>query len=116
MGNEKEKRTVLVVDDEPFIRLYACGVMEVAGYSTMEAGDAAEAMRMLADGRISVVITDIEMPGSMDGLALAHRVRATWPSIAVIVASGHRLPLPHELPEESEFLSKPFSATAQRCW
>ena len=106
---EKEKPTVLVVDDEPLIRLYACGVMEEAGYPTKEAGDAEEAMRILADGRITILIADIEMPGSMGGLALARRVRETWPHVAVIVASGHRLPLPDELPEESEFLAKPFS-------
>ncbi len=109
METQKEKPTVLIVDDEPFIRLHACGVMEEAGYPTMEAGDAAEAMRMLADGRITIVITDIEMPGSMDGLDLARRVRATWPHIAVIVSSGRRLPRPEELPEEISFLSKPFS-------
>ena len=110
MEMRKEKPTVLVVDDEPFIRLYACGVLEEAGYSTREAGDAAEAMRMLADGRITILISDIEMPGNMDGLALARSVRALWPSIAVIVASGQRLPHPDELPQESAFLSKPFSA------
>ena len=109
MEKEKEKPTVLVVDDEPIVRLYACGVLEEAGYPTMEAGDAQEAMRILADGRITILIADIEMPGSMGGLALARRVRATWPHIAVIVASGQRLPLPDELPEESEFLAKPFS-------
>ena len=109
MQKEKEKPTVLVVDDEPFIRLFACGVMEEAGYPTKEAGDAEEAMRLLAADGITIVITDIEMPGSMDGLALARRVRATWPHIAVIVASGRRLPRPDELPEESAFLAKPFS-------
>jgi two-component system, response regulator PdtaR len=106
---EKEMPTVLVVDDEPLIRLYACGVLEEAGYPTKEAGDAEEAMRILADGRITILIADIEMPGSMGGLALARRVRETWPHIAVIVASGQRLPLPDELPEQSEFLAKPFS-------
>ena len=106
---EKEKATVLVVDDEPFLRLFACGVMEEAGYPTKQAGDAEEAMRILADGRITIVITDIEMPGSMDGLALAYRVRATWPHIAVIVSSGRRLPRPDELPADISFLSKPFS-------
>ena len=82
MEKQKEKPTVLVVDDEPFVRLYACGVMEEAGYPTKEAGDADEAMQLIATDGITIVITDIEMPGSMDGLALARRVRATWPRIA----------------------------------
>ena len=72
---EKEMPTVLVVDDEPLIRLYACGVLEEAGYPTKEAGDAEEAMRILADGRITILIADIEMPGSMGGIALARRGR-----------------------------------------
>ncbi len=109
MEKEKEKPTVLIVDDEPFVRLYACGVMEEAGYPTKEAGDADEAMQLIAADGITIVITDVEMPGSMDGLALARRVRATWPRIAVIVASGRRLPRTDELPEEISFLSKPFS-------
>ena len=85
-------------------------MLEEAGYPTREAGDADEAMRVLADGVISILIADIEMPGSMDGLALARSVRATRPGMAVIIASGHRLPRPEELPEGSAFLSKPFSA------
>jgi two-component system, response regulator PdtaR len=109
MEQQNEKPTVLVVDDEPLIRLYACGIIEEAGYPTKEAGDAEEAMRILADGRVTIVIADIEMPGSMGGLALVRQVRDTWPHIAVIVASGKHLPLPDELPEESEFLAKPFS-------
>jgi CheY-like chemotaxis protein len=99
----------LHADSRWIIRLYACGIIEEAGYPTKEAGDAEEAMRILVDGRITIVIADIEMPGSMGGLALARRVRETWPHIAVIVASGNRLPLPDELPEDSEFLAKPFS-------
>ena len=105
---EQEKPTVLVVDDEPFIRLYACGLLEEAGYPTIEAGGAHEAMPLLADGRIGIVITDIEMPGT-DGLTFARRVLATWPDITVIIASGRRLPSPDELPQQSAFLSKPFS-------
>ena len=108
MEIQKEMPTVLVVDDEPLIRLYTCGLIEEAGYQTREA-NADEAMRQLAQDGISIVLTDIEMPGSMDGLALARRVRATWPHIAVIVASGRHLPRPEELPEDSPFLSKPFS-------
>ena len=61
-----------------------------------------------ADG-VTVVVTDIDMPGSMDGLGLARSIRKTWPGIAIIVTSGRRLPRPDELPKESAFLAKPFS-------
>lgn len=73
-----KQETVLVVDDEALIRCYVCDVIEAAGHQTKEAGNADEAMQMLADDTFTMVLTDINMPGRMDGLALARCVRNTW--------------------------------------
>ena len=109
MGKGKEKQTVLIVDDEPLIRFDVRGVLEDAGYCAKEASNAEEALRLIHDDGITVVLTDIDMPGAMDGLALAREVRARWPHIAVVVTSGRHLPRPHEMPTDTPFLSKPFS-------
>ena len=66
-------------------------IVEEAGYEAVEASNADEAIRILeADPTIRLVFTDIDMPGSMDGLKLAHYVRGRWPPIKLIVASGSR--------------------------
>ena len=109
MGKAKAKQTVLVVDDEPFIRMYVRSVLEDSGHSTKEASNAQDALRLIDEDGITLMVTDIDMPGGMDGLALAREVRTRWPDIAVIVTSGRHLPRPDEMPSNSRFLSKPFS-------
>jgi two-component system, response regulator PdtaR len=101
--------TIMIVDDEPLIRMHARQIVEQAGYSAVEAADADHALELLSDDGVSVVVTDVQMPGSMDGLELAHAVKAAWPSIVIVVMSGRHLPLPADLPEGTRFLSKPFS-------
>ena len=83
--------------------------MEDAGHEVKEASNADDALRLIAAEGITVLLTDIDMPGSMDGLALARGVAARWPNIGVVVTSGRRLPRPDEMPRETRFLSKPFS-------
>jgi two-component system, response regulator PdtaR len=100
---------IMIVDDEPLIRAYACQIVEEAGYTAIEAANADQAMQLLADEGVAVVVTDVQMPGSMDGLQLARSVKATWPAIAVVVMSGRQLPLASDLPVGTCFLSKPFS-------
>ena len=85
------------------------GVLEDAGYLIKEAANAHDALRLIRDDGITLVLTDIDMPGAMDGLGLAREVRARWPNIAVVVTSGHHLPRPSEMPDDARFLSKPFS-------
>lgn len=109
MRKEKEKQTVLIVDDEPLIRMHIRQVLEDAGHEVKEASNADDALSLIADDGITVLLTDIDMPGSMDGLALARGVAARWPSIGLVVTSGRRLPRPDEMPQETRFLSKPFS-------
>jgi CheY-like chemotaxis protein len=81
---------VLVVEDEVLSRLHAVDLVEDAGYTAIEASNADEAIAILeARKDIRIVFTDIDMPGSMDGLKLAHAIRKRWPPIELILTSGH---------------------------
>ncbi len=103
------KLTVLVVEDEPLTRMSAIDVIEAAGYAVLEASNADEAIALLETRpEIRVVFTDIEMPGSMNGLKLAFAVRERWPPVTLIVASGRIQPLRTELPPQTKFLRKPY--------
>lgn len=94
---------VLIVDDEPVLRIYAEDFLSDAGFDTLSTSNADDAVAILEVHReIHIAFTDISMPGSMDGLRLAHVVRRRWPPIAIIITSGFR-PGP-ELPENSRFL------------
>jgi two-component system, response regulator PdtaR len=100
---------ILVVEDEPLIRLGLASVIEEAGYVVLEAANADGAIRMLdADASIRVVVTDVDMPGSMDGIRLAHYVRQKWPPIKLIVISGKIGVRPGELPDGARFMGKPY--------
>ena len=101
---------VLVVEDEPLIRFNAVDLIECAGFDVVEAADADQAIGILADRMdVAVVFTDIDMPGSMDGLKLAAAVRKRWPGIEIIITSGKFIPSPDSLPSRCRFLSKPYS-------
>jgi len=81
---------VLVVEDEFLLRLHAVQLVEQAGFEAVEAANADEAVSILeARKDIRIVFTDINMPGSMDGLKLAHAIRKRWPPIELILTSGH---------------------------
>ena len=100
---------VLVVEDEPLLRELTVEFVEEAGFVALEAGDADEAVALLqARSDIAVLFTDINMPGSMDGLRLAHTVRERWPSIRILVASGRVRLKQSDLPQTSVFLEKPY--------
>ena len=103
---------ILVVDDEPIVRMYAVDSLEDAGFIVVEAGDAEEALSLL-DARpdIAVLFTDINMPGPMDGLDLARRVHAIRPDVQLIVTSGRIRPSNDELPDCGAFVPKPYSAS-----
>jgi CheY-like chemotaxis protein len=102
---------VLIVEDEMILRMRAVDMVEDAGYTPLEALDAAEAVAILESrSDVALMCTDIQMPGQMDGVGLAHAVHARWPAIRIIVVSG-QLNLPHlDLPPRSRFLSKPLNA------
>ena len=100
---------ILVVEDEPLIRLGLATAIEEAGYEVFEAANGAEAIRRLeADPEIRLVLTDVDMPGGMDGIQLAHYVRDRWPPIRLIVISGKVGVRPGELPAGARFVSKPY--------
>jgi CheY-like chemotaxis protein len=106
----KVTQTVLVVEDEFIIRLDLVDTLEKAGFHTIDVASADEAIRVLEErSDIRAVFTDIEMPGSMDGLALARCIRERWPPTILIVCSGREKPQEHELPSKSEFLPKPYN-------
>lgn len=99
---------ILVVEDEPLIRLGMVSLVEELGFPVLEAGDAAEAIGLMeAATDIRLVITDVDMPGTMDGLRLAHYVRKRWPPVQLIVVSGKVGVDPKQLPEGARFFSKP---------
>lgn len=103
------KSAVLVVEDEALIRLAAKDLVESAGYEAVEARNADEAIRILeARTDIRVVFTDIDMPGSMDGLRLAHFIRDRWPPIRIVVASGMKIVSENQLPAGTRFFNKPY--------
>jgi len=102
---------VLIVEDEVLLRMDAADLVEEAGFAAIEAADADEAVAILeARADIALLFTDVNMPGSMDGLKLAHEVRRRWPSMRIVIVSGHLQVGNHELPADSRFFGKPFQA------
>jgi CheY-like chemotaxis protein len=103
-----ERPVVLVVEDEFLIRMRAADMIEDAGFKVVEAADADQAILILESRTdIRVVFTDILMPGTMNGLKLAHAVKDRWPPVHIIATSAHALR--DELPVGSVFLPKPYS-------
>lgn len=105
-----EKIAVLVVEDEPITRMDVVEQLEEGGFKVFEAPDADKAIKILeANPAIRILFTDIDMPGSMDGLKLAAAVRDRWPPIRIVVASGLRKINIDALPDDSRFFSKPYN-------
>ena len=112
MGLAGFKRpVVLIVEDELLLRMDAVDMIGAAGFEVLEAGNADEAIEILqVRPDITVVFTDIQMPGSMDGLKLARAVRGRWPPIKIVATSGRVHIAEADLPEGGRFLSKPYSS------
>jgi two-component sensor histidine kinase/CheY-like chemotaxis protein len=105
-----EVPNVLIVEDEMILRMRAVDLVEDAGFRPVEAVNADEAMSILESrSDISLLFTDIQMPGSIDGLKLAHAVHDRWPSIKIILVSGQVKPSDAERPADSRFFGKPLS-------
>jgi CheY-like chemotaxis protein len=111
MGLSASNRpVVLIVEDELLLRMDAVDMIAAAGFDVVEARDADQAIEILEARRdITVVFTDIQMPGSMDGLKLARAVRGRWPPIKIIATSGRVHVSETDLPEGGRFLPKPYS-------
>jgi CheY-like chemotaxis protein len=111
-GGNSKTPAVLIVEDELLVRLNAVRTIENAGFKVIEAANADEAIRILESRRdIRVIFTDINMPGSMDGLKLAHAVRHRWPPIKIIVTSGRDDVSEQDLPAGGRFIAKPYDPT-----
>jgi two-component sensor histidine kinase len=101
---------VLIVEDEMLLRMRAVDIVEDAGFSPVQAVNADQALSILESrSDISLLFTDIQMPGSMDGLKLAHAVHDRWPAIKIILVSGQVNPSDAERPADSRFFGKPLS-------
>jgi DNA-binding NtrC family response regulator len=105
------KIVVLIVEDELLVRMAIADAVEEAGFEVIESGNADEAVLILESrSDVRIVFTDIDMPGSMDGMKLAAAVRGRWPPIEIILTSGHHR-IPHgDLPARSIFIPKPYAA------
>jgi CheY-like chemotaxis protein len=112
MGLSEFKRpVVLIVEDELLLRMNAVDMIAAAGFEAIEAANADEAIEILENRRdITVVFTDIQMPGSMDGLKLARAVRGRWPPIKIVATSGHVDVAETDLPDGGRFLPKPYNS------
>ncbi|EKF59103.1 MAG: response regulator [Agrobacterium albertimagni] len=101
--------TVIVVEDEVIVRMDIAMSLQDEGFIVLEASNADEAIGLLdSHPEIRLMFTDIDMPGSMDGLKLAEAVRDRWPPVKIIIASGHRQLRDDLLPIEGKFFSKPY--------
>jgi CheY-like chemotaxis protein len=99
---------VLVVEDEMMLRMRAVDIVEDAGFTPIEAVNADDALTILESrSDIDLLFTDIQMPGTIDGLKLAHAVHARWPSIKIMLVSGQVTPTETEKPVNSRFYGKP---------
>jgi two-component system, response regulator PdtaR len=103
------KIVVLVVEDEPLVGLAAIEMLEDAGYAVLHAPDADEAIKLLEKHpEIRLLFTDVQMPGSMDGVKLVEACRKRWPPVRIVVTSGN--PRPTLLGEDTIFVPKPYDA------
>lgn len=99
---------VLLVEDEPLIRLFVAELLEESGFKVVEAANAAEALVILRAGlEVNVLLTDVDMPNGCNGFELAHEVHESWPRAEILIMSGRRWPAEGDLPIGAAFLSKP---------
>jgi CheY-like chemotaxis protein len=102
---------VLIVEDEILLRIDAMDALEAGGFEVVDAKNADDAIAILEQRNdIVLIFTDIDMPGSMDGLKLAHFVKNRWPPIKIIATSGHAKIKANDLPEGSRFICKPYKS------
>ena len=106
------RNVVLVVEDEPFVRLFGADLLEQAGFDVLQASNADEALHLLeTHPEVRVVFSDVEMPGSLDGLGLARCICQRWPRIGIVLTSGHYI-RPEMKPRGGSFLAKPYDGQA----
>ena len=103
---------MLVVEDDELLRWSTMIVLQDSGYSVLEASDAGEALTTLEQrADVRIIFTDVQMPGAIDGVRLAHLVSQRWPLLKIIVTSGRMRLHQDDLPKGGVYLMKPYSAT-----
>ncbi len=108
-ARDQSRPVVLIVEDEPLIRMEAVDMIEEVGFRTFDVGSADPAILLMeAHDDIGILFTDIDMPGSMDGLKLAAYVRERWPTVSIVIASGAVDVETLDLPEGVYFFPKPY--------
>lgn len=107
--NAYAKQVVLVVEDDPLLRMMAVDLVEDAGFDAVEATGADEAIEIMESRTdIDVLFTDVDMPGCMNGVGLANWARAGNTPLGIVVTSGHHNPSKESLPARSVFFPKPY--------
>jgi CheY-like chemotaxis protein len=104
---QRRPARVLLVEDEPLVRMLLADELRAAGLVVVEAASGPEALSFLAADQVDIVVTDIQMPGGLDGLALANQVRRRFPELPIVLASGN--PPPLDLSQVGPFLMKPYA-------
>ncbi|MXP45383.1 response regulator [Allopontixanthobacter sediminis] len=103
------RQSILVAEDESLIRMLMVDTFEDAGYTVIEVGTGDAGIHILGQGQTIVgLVTDIDMPGDVDGCALARVTRVHYPDAAILVVSGNGEPTPKSLPDGAEFIAKPY--------
>ena len=103
------KSVILLVEDEPLTRMDACMGLQDAGFEVLDAPDAETALQLVRSRTdIAVLFTDVQMPGAMDGIALARMVHALRPDIRILVTSGGLKLCDADLPNDARFVPKPY--------
>jgi two-component system, response regulator PdtaR len=112
MDQQTAPRPVVVVaEDEEFLRLAAADTLEEAGYQVIEAANADAALAIFQQrSDVSVLFTDIQMPGPLNGLELARLVHQRWPDVLFLITSGNAWPPQSAIPDDGRFLHKPYRA------
>jgi CheY-like chemotaxis protein len=105
------KPVILVVEDDELLRLHAAGLLEENGFGVVEAENADAALKLLETrDDVRLLFTDIQMPGSCNGMELARQVHARWPRILLVITSGQIKPAEAEIPDHGHFIGKPYRA------
>jgi CheY-like chemotaxis protein len=102
--------TILVIEDEPLIRMTVADDLRDAGFEVLEASNADEALLLFEQqSSIHAIFTDIDMPGVLDGLKLAWVVKERWPTVEIVITSGHRNVGDCDMPDRAVFFPKPYA-------
>jgi two-component system, response regulator PdtaR len=105
------KAAILVVEDETLTRLWVADLLEENGFTVLEAEDANAALKVLeARPEVRLLFTDVQMPGSLNGMELAREVHARWPHVLLVITSGRERPTRAEIPDDGRFVAKPYTA------